>query len=172
MRRYSTLTLTLLFLAVCAFPLASIAQKKTARRPPAAPKPTPTPDLKVEAGQVAEQVKNFSRFIYIYGKIINGFEVADEQARTGKMTPADTARNRDSKTAVVANIRNLKVGLDNLARSFQSNPRLQVYYLKLTFAVDSARDAEQFAAAGRFDEAGKSLVTTIERLTDTVVAMR
>jgi hypothetical protein len=171
-RRYSTLALTLLLLAVCAFPLASIAQKKTTRRPPATPKPTPTPDLKIEAGQVAEQVKNFSRFIYIYGKVINGFEVADEQAREGKMTPAAAAKNRESKETLVASVRNLRVGLDNMTRSFQNNPRLQVYYLKLTFAVDSARDAEQLAAAGRFDEAGKSLITTIERLTDTVLAMR
>lgn len=172
MRRYSTLALTLLLTALCAFPLASIAQKKTTRRPTAAPKPTPTPDLRVEAGQVAEQLKNFSRFIYIYGKIINGFEVADELARTGKMTPVAATKNRESKEAVVVSVRNLKIGLDNLARSFQSNPRLQIYYLKLTFAVDSARDAEQFAAAGRFDDAGKSLVTTIDRLADTVVAMR
>ena len=172
MRRYSILAFTLLLTAMCALPLASLAQKKTTRRPIAAPKPTPTPDLKMEAGQVADQLKNFSRFDYIYGKIINGFEVADEQARTGKMSPADAAKNRDSKAAVATNVRNLKVGLDNLARNFQSNPRLQVYYLKLTFAIDSARDAEQLAAAGRFDEAGKSLVTTIERLTDTVLAMR
>lgn len=172
MRRFSTLALTFLLLAVCAFPLASIAQRKPARRPPAAPKPTPTPDLKVEAGQVADQIKNFSRFIYIYGKIINGFALADEQAREGKMTPAAAAKNRESKDTLVASVRNLKIGLDNLTRSFQSNPRLQVYYLKLTFAVDSARDAEQLAAAGRFDEAGKSLITTIERLTDTVLAMR
>lgn len=172
LRLYSTLAFTFLLLAVCAFPLASIAQKKPVRRTPAAPKPTPTPDIKIEAGQVAEQVKNFSKFIYIYGKVINGFAVADEQAREGKMTPAAATRNRESKEALVVSVRNLKVGLDNLTRSFQGNSRLQVYALKLTFAVDSARDAEQLAAAGRFDDAGKSLVTTIERLTDTLLAMK
>lgn len=172
MRRYSTLALSLVLAAVCIFPLVSVAQKRPVRRTPPAPKPTPTPDMKVEAGQVAEQIKNFSRFVYIYGKIINGFEVADEQAREGKMTPAAAAKNRESKETLVASVRNLKVGLDTLTRSFQNNPRLQVHYLKLTFAVDSARDAERLAAAGRFDEAGKSIITTIERLTDTVVAMR
>lgn len=88
------------------------------------------------------------------------------------MTPAAATRNRESKEALVVSVRNLKVGLDNLTRSFQGNSRLQVYALKLTFAVDSARDAEQLAAAGRFDDAGKSLVTTIERLTDTLLAMK
>lgn len=171
-KRYLTFALTFVLAAVCIFPLVSVAQKRPARRTPAAPKPTPTPDLKVEAGQIAEQIKNFSKFIYIYGKVINGFAVADEQAREGKMTPAAATKNRESKEALVVSVRNLKIGLDNLTRSFQNNPRMQVHALKLTFAVDSAREAEQLAAAGRFDDAGKSLVTTIERLTDTLTAMK
>ncbi|MBL8186788.1 MAG: hypothetical protein JNK38_02205, partial [Acidobacteria bacterium] len=150
------------------FPLASLAQKKPVRRAPAAPKPTPTPDLKVEAGQIAEQIKNFSKFIYIYGKIINGFEVADEQAREGKMTPAAATKNRESKEALVGSVRNLKVGLDNLTRSFQNNPRLQVQSLKVAFAADAAAEAEKLAAAGCFDEAGKALVIVIERLTNVI----
>lgn len=171
MKRYSTTILMLLLAIACAFPLASVAQRKT-RKPVAAPKPTPTPDLKVEAGQIAEQIKNFSKFIYIYGKVVNGFELADEQARTGKMTPAATAKNRESKEALITNIRNLKIGVENLTQSFRGNPRLQVQALKLSFAIDAARDAEQLATAGRYDEAGKSLVTVIERLADTVLAMR
>ncbi len=171
-RRYLTFVLTCVLAAICIFPLVSVAQKRPTRRTPAAPKPTPTPDLKVEAGQIAEQIKNFSKFIYIYGKVINGFAVADEQAREGKMTPAAATKNRESKEALVVSVRNLKFGLDNLTRSLQNNPRMQVHALKLTFAVDSAREAEQLAAAGRFDDAGKSLVTTIERLTDTLTAMK
>lgn len=172
MRRYSITVLTLLIAMTCAFPLVSMAQKKTRKPAAPAPKPTPTPDLKVEAGQVAEQIKNFSKFIYIYGKVVNGFELADEQARTGKMTPAATVKNRESKDALIANIRNLKIGVENLTQSFRNNSRLQVQALKLSFAIDAARDAENLASAGRYDEAGKSLVTVIERLTDTVLAMR
>ncbi len=173
MRPYSTVALLILFAVVCSFPLASIAQKKTGakKRQPAA-KPTPTPDLKAEAAQVAEQIKNFSKFIYIYGKVVNGLEIADEQARRGQMSPTAAEKNRQSKDALVENIRGLKLGAQNLAKSFQSNSRLQVQYLKLTFAVDAAGEAEQLAAAGRYDEAGKSLVTVIERLTDTVIALR
>lgn len=173
MKRYSTVTLIFLVAIACIYPLVSVAQKKSGskRRTPVA-KPTPTPDLKAEAAQVAEQIKNFSKFIYIYGKVVNGLEIADEQARRGQMSPTAAEKNRQSKDALVANIRGLKVGADNLAKSFQSNPKLQVQYLKLTFAVDAAGEAEQLAAAGRYDEAGKSLVAVIERLTDTVIALR
>ncbi|MBS1787938.1 MAG: hypothetical protein JST85_09465 [Acidobacteria bacterium] len=171
MKRYSTTLLILLFVVTCAFPLVSLAQRK-GRKPAPVVKPTPTPDLRVEAGQVADQIKNFSKFIYIYGKVVNGFELADDQARSGSMTPAAAAKNRESKEALLANVRNLKVGVENLTQSFRNNPRLQVYALKLSFAVDAARDAERLATGGRYDDAGKSLVTVIERLTDTVLSMR
>jgi hypothetical protein len=161
-----------LLAVICSYPLSSLAQKKTRNRAAPVVKPTPTPDIRIEAGLVAEQIKNFSKFIYIYGKVVNGFEVADDQARTGKMTPDAAAKNRESKEALVANIRNLKTGVENLTQSFRSNSRLQVQALKLSFAIDAARSAEQLASAGRYDEAGKSLVTVIERLTDTVLAMR
>lgn len=172
LKRYSTTLLLFLLAVTCAFPLASLAQRK-ARKPAAVkPTPTPTPDLRVEAGQVAEQIKNISKFIYIYGKVVNGFELADEQARTGKMTPAATEQNRKSKEALLANIRNLRGGVEGVAQNFRNNPRLQVQALKLSFAIDAVREAEQLATAGRYDEAGKSFVTVIERLTDIVLAMR
>ena len=171
MKRYSTTLLILLLVVTCAFPLASLAQRKGRKTTPVV-KPTPTPDLRVEAGQVADQVKNFSKFIYIYGKVVNGFELADDQARSGSMTPAAAAKNRESKDALLANVRNLRLGVENLTQTFRSNPRLQVYALKLSFAVDAARDAERLATDGRYDDAGKSLVTVIARLTDTMLSMR
>ncbi len=172
MRRYSTVALMLTLAVIFAFPLTSTAQKP--KRRPAAPKPTPmpTPDLKVEAGQVAEQIKNVSKFIYVYGKIVNGLEISQEQEKQNKVSPSAAAKNRENKDALLASIRNLRAGVENLARNFQSNPRLQVQQLKLSFAADAASDAERLAAAGRYDEAGKSLIALIERLTDAVISLR
>lgn len=175
MRRYSTVALILTLAVVCALPLVSIAQKKSTgarKRPVGKPTPTPTPDLKVEAGQVAEQIKNVSKFIYVYGKIVNGLEISQEQEKQNKVSPAAAAKNRENKDALVTSVRNLRVGVENLTRNFQSNPRLQVQYLKVSFAVDAASDAEKLAAAGRYDEAGKSLIILVERLTDTMIALR
>ena len=172
MRRYSTVALMLALAAIITFPLASNAQKP--KRRPAAPKPTPTPtpDFRVEAGQVAEQIKNVSKFIYVYGKIVNGLELSQEQEKQNKVSPAAAAKNRENKDALVASIRNLRAGVENLARNFQSNPRLQVQYLKVSFAVDAAGDAEKLATVGRYDEAGKSLIALVERLADTMIALR
>ena len=130
------------------------------------------PDMRPEALQVAAQIKNVSNFIYVFGKIVNGLEVAEDQAKRNEASPAVQAKTKQSKDALVASINGLRAGLENLARSFQANSRLQVQYLKLSYATEAAANAERLAAAGRYDEAGKSLVTVIERLTDTMISMR
>jgi len=152
-------------------PSSSAAQKK---KPAPRPKPTPTPvpDMRAEASQVATQIKNVSNFIYVYGKIVNSLEVADEQAKNKQTSPEIQAKNQKSKDALILRISDLRAGLENLAKSFQSNQRLQVQYLKLTYATNAVLNAQRLAVAGQYDEAGKSLVTAVERLTDTMVSMR
>ncbi|MBI1764708.1 MAG: hypothetical protein HYR56_25065 [Acidobacteria bacterium] len=158
---------------------AAFAQKKhksTSTKPrTSAPTPTPTPppvNLSTEAGYVAEQLKIVTRFVYVYGKIANGLELAEEQSRRGELSPAAEAKNRQTKEAVATNISGVRTGLETLSKRFQANARLQVQYLKLSYAAESAANAERLVAGGRFDEAGKSLVQAVERLTDVLIALR
>lgn len=160
-------TLAVLLLIICATPAALVAQKKPApRRKTTAPTPTPTPILKTAATQVAEQLKLVTRFVYLYGKIANGLEFADEKTKTGETKPEVTAKNQQAARAVVASISGLKAGIDKVALTLKADDRLQVHYLKLTSATDAISNAEQLAAAGRFDEAGKALVVAVEKLAD------
>ena len=145
-------------------------QKRPARG--AKPTPTPTPDMRAEAAQVATQIKNVSNFIYIYGKVVNGLEVADEQAKSNLTSPEIQTRNKASKDALIDSIKKLRAGLESLADNFRANPRLQVQYLKLSYATEAALNAERLAAGGRYNDAGKFLVTVVERLTDTIISMR
>ena len=171
MKRISIIVLAALISTIWAPQHSSLAQKKRPA-PRAKPTPTPAPDMRAEAAQIATQIKNVSNFIYVYGKIVNSLEVADEQVKNKQTSPEIQAINQKSKDALILRIRDLRAGLENLGKSFQANPRLQVQYLKLTYATDSVINAERFAAAGRYEEAGKALVLVIERLTDTVISMR
>src|SRR5262245_56699059 len=128
--------------------------------------------MRPEASQVATQIKNVSNFLYVYGKIVNSLEVADEQAKNKQSSPEIQEKNQKSKDALVVNINKLRAGMESLSKSFQANPRLQVQYLKLSNATDAVLNAERLAAAGRYEEAGKTLIRAIERLTDTVISMR
>jgi len=147
-------------------------QKKPSSRVRPRPTPTPLPDLRKEASDIATQIKNVSNFIYVYGKIVNSLEVADEQVKNKQTSPEIQAKNQKSKDALILRMSDLRAGLENVAKSFQANPRMQVQYLKLTYATDAVLNAQRLAVAGKYDEAGKLLITSVERLTDTMVSMR
>jgi len=149
-------------------------QKQRPRKPAGAKaKPTPTPDMRAEAAQVAEKIKKVSNFIYVYGKVVNGLQFADEQAKNENQTSAKIqALNKENKDKLVASVRGVRAEIEGLAKSFEGNPRLQVQYLKLNYAAGAALDAERLAAAGQYDDAGKSLVAVVERLLDTILSMR
>jgi hypothetical protein len=150
-------------------------QKQRPRKPAAGAKskPTPTPDMRAEATQVAAQIKKVSNFIYIYGKVVNGFQFAEEQAKKDNQTSAKAqALSKENKDKLVASIDGVRAEIEGLAKSFEGNPRMQVQYLKLNFATGAALDAERLAAAGQYDDAGKSLVAVVERLMDAIMSMR
>ena len=169
-----SIIIAVILIAFCIAPEASslAQQRKKPVARGAKPTPTPTPDMRPEAAQVATQIKNISNFIYIYGKIVNTIQVVDDQAKGDQTSPKAQALNKESKDALVVNISKLRAGLENLSNNFKANPRLQVQYLKLNFAADAVLNAERLAAAGQYEAAGKTLVTAIERLTDTIISMR
>jgi hypothetical protein len=174
LKHVSAITLIYLLLITIFIPSSLLAQKKkpaTAKKRPPATTPTPT-DMRGEAALVAEQIKNVSRFLYIYGQIENSLEVAEENAKRGQDTPAVQAKNKQNMDQLVANIKNLRLGMDDLVKKFQGNPRLQVQSLKVSLAAESAALAEQLAAAGKFNDAGKALIAVNERLTDALISMR
>ncbi|MGH9843827.1 MAG: hypothetical protein ACREEM_34255 [Blastocatellia bacterium] len=175
MKRVSTIALALALLLL--FPSITPAQKKrpAPRRRPAgepAQKSASAMDMRPEALAVAEQIKNVSKFIFIYGKIVNGLEVAEDQAKRGEVTPAVAAKTQQSKDALINSIRGLRAGIENVSKNMQANPRMQVQYLKLSYAAEAVSSAEKLATAGRFDDAGKALTLVVERLTETLLAMR
>jgi hypothetical protein len=147
-------------------------QKKPSSRVRPKPTPTPLPDMRAEASQVATQIKNVANFIFIYGKIVNSLQIDEDQVKRQETSPEIQARIKKSKAALIARIRDLRAGLEGLASGLEGNPRLQVQYLKLTYAADASRDAEDLAARGQYEEAGRSLITIVERLTDALISMR
>jgi hypothetical protein len=174
LKRYATLLLIMLFALVFVFSASSNAQKRQTRRRPTKPTPTPTPviDMRPEATQVATQITNVTRFIYIYGKVQNSLEIADEQAKRGQPDPKIAAENKKSKDVLVQNISGLRMAINNLLKEWEGNPKLQVQSLRLVKASDAIGAAEQLAAAGRYKEAGDALVIAVDRMTETMISMK
>lgn len=124
------------------------------------------------ATRVADQIKNLTRFVYLLGGVAKGIEQVDEAARKNEASPTALQQNEQNKAVVKTSLRNVREGLDQLEVYFRGTAELEGYYLKLAGSASGAATAEDQAAAGHFDQAGRTLLGVVNRLTDVLLAMR
>ena len=124
------------------------------------------------AAKVAIQIKNLSAFLYLLGGVAKGMQELDAAAKSGNASPAAMQQNEQNKARIKASFEDFRVGLDNLETYFRSTQGLQSYYRTLAGSAEGAANAENLAAAGQFDRAGRSLLDVVNRLTDTLAIMR
>ena len=124
------------------------------------------------ATKVADQIKNLTRFVYLLGGVAKGIEQVDEAAKKNEASPAALQQNAQNKATVKTSLENVRLGLDQLEIYFRSTPELQGYYTKLVGSASGAAASEDQAAAGHFDQAGRTLLGVVNRLTDVLLVMR
>lgn len=149
------------------------SRKTTRRSTPSKTASAPAAQVKTEgANKVADQIKNLTRFLYVLGGVAKGIEEIDAAAKSNQASPAALQKNDQNKAVVKTSLENVRVGLDQLEIYFRTTPELQGYYVKLVGSASGAADAETQAAGGHFDQAGRTLLGVVNRLTDVLVLMR
>jgi hypothetical protein len=170
--------LALLFAAslttVILFPTTSFAQtrKRTTAKSSRSTPPKASEIQRAGATRVAEQIKILTKFIYLLGGVAKGLESVDDAAIRNEASRAIVEQTQRNKQQVRASIQTLREALDKLEIDFRNTPELQRYYISLAGVASGAATAEQLAAANKFDQAGRSLLGVVNRLTDVLVAMR
>ena len=124
------------------------------------------------AQRVAEQIKTLSKFLYLLGGVSKGIEAADAAAQRGEASQAVVDQTNRSKATVRNSIMSLRETLDQLEIDFRLKPELQPYYTKLAGVANGAATAEDEAASGQFDKAGRTLLTVVNQLADVLLEMR
>ena len=119
------------------------------------------------ATKVANQIKNLTTFLYLLGGVARSIEDLDAAAKTGQPSPT----NEKNKAQLRQSFSDFRVGLDALEVYFRNTPALQGYYTKLVGSASGAAEAESQAAAGRFNQAGRTLIGVVGRLADVLVVM-
>jgi hypothetical protein len=166
------------FAGLLILPATSLAQtrSRTTRRATQSAKPSAqqaSAEAKTAgATKVADQIKNLTRFVYLLGGVAKGIEQVDEAARKNEASPTALQQNEQNKATVKTSLRNVREGLDQLEIYFRGTPGLLDYYLKLAGSASGAATAEDQAAAGHFDQAGRTLLGVVNRLTDVLLEMR
>jgi TolA-binding protein len=155
--------------------LAQTRSRTTRRGAP--PSKTAAPSVNSEAKtagatKIAEQIKNLTRFVYLMGGVAKGIEQVDEAAKKNEASPTALQQNAQNKATVKNSLQNVREGLDQLEVYFRSTPGLEGYYRTLVGSASGAAAAEDLAAAGRFDQAGRTMLGVVNRLTDVLLLMR
>ena len=165
-----------LLTAVLLSPSTSLSQTRNrSSRPKTTPPSAQTRVIQVRtagAQKVADQIKLLTKFIYVLGKTTSSMAAVDDAVRRNEASPAVVQQNQQSKVVVKSSITNYRENLDKLEIEFRTTPELQPYYIKLAGVAAGAATAEEQAAAGQFDRAGKTLLDVINRLADVLVVMR
>jgi type II secretory pathway pseudopilin PulG len=161
-------------------PASALAQKKrtstrttTAQKNAAAAAAAKAAQEEVATARqrVAAQIKTLSQFLYLLGGINKTIENADRAAAKGRVPDSATASTQRSKDTVVDSIKNVRLGLQKLESDFQTSPNLLKYSLLIEGISVVAQGAEGQAASGKFDDAGRTLLTVVNKLADAMTSM-
>ena len=125
------------------------------------------------AARLAEQIKSLGKFLYLYGPISKELSNSDS-AGSGRSNPSssETEMMQQNRAKLRDVFRNYRVQMDELEATFSGSTQLRQYYPRLLGVAASASRGEEFVAAGRYDEAGRSLLDVMNRLTDVLLTMR
>lgn len=179
MRKYlrirPLLSLSMLLLCLMGLTMSAEAQRKPARKPAPKPaaKPTPTPvaplAVKQQAEKVGIQIKNLTRFIYLLGGAAQSIEAIDRDPRAS----ADAKRkSNEGKQTLLQTIRNVRAGVVQLEGDFHSKPELRKFIPFIQGSAEMTGVAEDQAVGGQFNNAGKTLLEVVNKLTDTLQNLR
>lgn len=125
-------------------------------------------EIKDGADKVAIQIMNTTKFLYLLGSIAKGIEDVD---RDPKANAAAFALNATNKKAFTQTIRNLQAGLAVLEVEFKTKPSLKKYLVNIQGVTDLVGESQDLAVAGKYTESGRPLVSVVERLANTLVAL-
>jgi single-stranded DNA-specific DHH superfamily exonuclease len=132
--------------------------------------------IEVRAGRerIAIQIKALSQFLFLLGGISKSIETAEQLHRNHEESalalPVDQIER--NKIKLRESFRSVSVGLNELESSFRSNAALQSYYPILAGVARIGQTAESQAASNKFDDAGRSLTTAVNKLADALAALR
>lgn len=155
-------------------PASDFAQTRTRRTstpqrrraPAASSSPSRLDSTQANAARIklGDQIKNLSRFVYLYGRFSKDLEIVGTQAES-----SDVAQR--TRAALQQNLRNVREGLDQLEAQFRLTPGLDRQYAALRGVAQRAAQAESMAASNQLDQAGRALLDVVNQLTDVLMDM-
>ncbi|MEP6925180.1 MAG: hypothetical protein ABI954_11995 [Pyrinomonadaceae bacterium] len=127
--------------------------------------------VKEGAQIISNQIKNLGQFIFVYGGSLTRIQVIEQADKQSKLSDAARKQSETGKKGLVLTVRTFKNAMLKLEDDFRANPALRPFLLQLTGVGETATTAEEQAAAGQFEQSGRTLLQVLNQLTDTLQVM-
>lgn len=153
---------------------SSASQRRRAAASSASKARTQSSQIVINSGRlrVVDEVKRLTQFVYLYGRASVNVEAAEMDARDGGAASAQAGGVASrSKESLRQSVRNVRDRLNELEFYFRTTPELSPFYGQISGVSAIAADAENKAAAGQFDLAGRRLLEAANRLSDVLLEM-
>lgn len=174
-----------IFVCLFLFEASADAQRRRtstrarAKTTPARTTPAPTPAslaarnaaILPATEKVGNQIKNLAQFILLMGNTVPVIQQLEASNNAGNASQSTRAQAETGKKSLVSAITIFKNAMATLEDEFRANPLLRPYIAQLEGVSDYAATAEKQAAAGQFNQAGRSLLSVINQLTDVLREM-
>lgn len=171
---------------MCAFLFEASAEAQR-RRTTSAPKrrttatrntkpPTPPPGARNAAiltatEKVSNQIKNLTQFIFLLGNSVAVVESLEKDIKAGNASQSARTQAEAGRRGFIAAITIFKNAMATLEDEFRANVALRPYLSQLVGVSDYAGTAERQAAAGQFNQAGRTMLLVVNQLTDVLREM-
>jgi hypothetical protein len=136
----------------------------TAQKRRTAASPADTARTNAVRLQLATISKDMTRFLYLYGRLSKDLELTGAQASSADAT-------NSAKAGLIENVHAMRDRLDQLESQFRFTPGLERQYQTLQGVSARADQAAQSVSAGRYDQAGRTLLEITTQLTDVLLEM-
>ena len=156
-------------LLTLAAPGTAAAQARSRRPPTAQRRPAATrvdqTRFNAQRLELATLSKDLTRFLYLYGRLSKDMELT--AAQSGGSDAALQA-----KAGLAQNVQAMRDRLDQLESHFRFERGLAAQYQTLRGVSATADQAVEQVSANRFDQAGRTLLSVAEKLTDALLEMQ
>ncbi|MDQ4122721.1 MAG: hypothetical protein M3209_14885 [Acidobacteriota bacterium] len=121
--------------------------------------------------KVSNQIKNLAQFILLMGNTVPVIQQLEASNSGGAASQSARAQAETGKKSLISAITIFKNAMGTLEDEFRASPVLRPYLVHLVGVSEHATTAEQQAAAGQFNQAGRTLLLVVNQLADVLREM-
>jgi hypothetical protein len=121
--------------------------------------------------KVSNQIKNLTQFIFLLGNSVAVVESLEKDIKAGNASQSARTQAEAGRRGFIAAITIFKNAMATLEDEFRANAALRPYLSQLVGVSDYAGTAERQAAAGQFNQAGRTMLLVVNQLTDVLREM-